>query len=49
VRGAGGCVSDFDGAPGYVTSGHVVATNGMIHDALLGELARVRATRGVVG
>jgi myo-inositol-1(or 4)-monophosphatase len=41
VRGAGGRVSDFEGGVECITSGHVVATNGHIHDALLGELARV--------
>jgi myo-inositol-1(or 4)-monophosphatase len=41
VRGAGGRVSEFEGGIESITSGHVVATNGHIHDALLGELARV--------
>ena len=42
VRGAGGRVSEFEGGTECMTSGHVVATNGHIHDALLGELARVK-------
>lgn len=41
VRAAGGRVTDADGGAGYIASGHVVATNGAIHDALMGELARV--------
>lgn len=41
VLGAGGRVSDFQGAAGCFTGGNVVATNGRIHDALLEELARV--------
>ncbi len=41
VRAAGGRVSDFEGGAECITSGHVVATNGHIHHALLGELARV--------
>jgi myo-inositol-1(or 4)-monophosphatase len=44
VRSAGGKVTEFDGGAGYITSGHVVATNGHIHDALLAELARVEPT-----
>ena len=41
VRGAGGRVSEFEGGLDCIASGHVVATNGHIHEALLGELARV--------
>jgi myo-inositol-1(or 4)-monophosphatase len=41
VRAAGGRVTDFEGGTAFVASGRVVATNGVIHDALLGELARV--------
>jgi myo-inositol-1(or 4)-monophosphatase len=45
VRGAGGRISDFEAghARGCLESGHVVATNGRIHDALLEELAKVSA------
>lgn len=43
LRASGGRVTDFDGGGRYVESGHVVATNGVIHDALMSELARVRA------
>jgi len=44
VRGAGGRVSEFDvgpESPGCIVSGHVVATNGLVHEALLAELANV--------
>ena len=41
VLGARGRVSEFEGGVDCITSGHVVATNGHIHDALLAELARV--------
>jgi hypothetical protein len=41
VLGARGRVSEFEGGVDCISSGHVVATNGHIHDALLEELARV--------
>lgn len=41
VRAAGGRVTDFDGGSGCLANGHVVATNGAIHDALANALARV--------
>jgi myo-inositol-1(or 4)-monophosphatase len=41
VHGAGGRVSEFEGGLDCINSGHVVATNGHIHEALLEELARV--------
>jgi myo-inositol-1(or 4)-monophosphatase len=41
VRAAGGRVTDFDGGGAFIESGHVVATNGAIHEALLAELASV--------
>lgn len=40
VVAAGGTISSFDGGPADVTGGHLVATNGAIHDELL---ARLRA------
>lgn len=43
VRGAGGRVTEFEGGSECITSGHVVATNGHIHDTLLAELAGVAA------
>lgn len=45
VRAAGGTVSELDGGVGCITSGHVVATNGLIHGALLAELGAVAASR----
>jgi myo-inositol-1(or 4)-monophosphatase len=47
VRSAGGSVSTFDGNEDDVTSGHLVATNGKIHEALLTALRAVpiRASR----
>jgi myo-inositol-1(or 4)-monophosphatase len=44
VKAAGGRVSDFAGEDDCVTNGHVVATNGRIHDALLAALAAVRSS-----
>ena len=41
VRAAGGRVSEYDDGEGCITTGHVVATNGHIHDALLRHLASV--------
>ncbi len=41
VRAAGGRVSEYDGGQGSMASGHVVATNGHIHDTLLRHLASV--------
>lgn len=40
VRGAGGRVTEFEGGGDSITSGHVVATNGHIHEALLHALAQ---------
>lgn len=44
VRAAGGRVSEFDGGIGCITSGYVVASNGLIHEALLTELGNVAAS-----
>ncbi|MBX3205434.1 MAG: inositol monophosphatase [Labilithrix sp.] len=41
VRAAGGRVTDFDEGSACMENGHVIATNGAIHDALTTELARV--------
>jgi myo-inositol-1(or 4)-monophosphatase len=41
VRAAGGRLSDFEGREGDVLTGHLVATNGRIHDALIDALSRV--------
>lgn len=40
VRGAGGRVTEFEGGGESIASGHVVATNGHIHEALLLALAQ---------
>jgi myo-inositol-1(or 4)-monophosphatase len=45
VRAAGGCVSDYEGGETYIGTGHIVASNGAIHEALLDELARVHSQR----
>lgn len=45
VRAAGGAVTDYDGADAFIASGHVVASNGLVHGALLDELARVHSQR----
>lgn len=39
VRAAGGRVTDFEGGQNYLTVGRIVATNGVLHDALLDRLA----------
>lgn len=41
VLSAGGRISDYRGRPADVTRGSVVATNGRIHDELVGELQAV--------
>lgn len=41
VRAAGGRVSEFDGREDDLMSGHIVATNGHIHETLLAELRAV--------
>lgn len=42
VRGAGGVVTDYEGAPVSVRPGRVVATNGRLHAELLREVGRAR-------
>ena len=46
LRAAGGRVSDFDGGDRYIETGHVIATNGAIHEVLATELARVPSATG---
>lgn len=41
VRAAGGKVTDFDGGTANIETGHIIATNGAIHEELTRELARV--------
>lgn len=40
VLGAGGRISNMEGGPVDIRDGHVVATNGLIHDELIGYLSR---------
>jgi myo-inositol-1(or 4)-monophosphatase len=46
VEEAGGRATDYAGGPVRVTDGRVVTTNGHIHEAVIGVLARVRANKG---
>jgi myo-inositol-1(or 4)-monophosphatase len=41
VRASGGRVTDYDGHEDYVSTGHVIATNGAIHQQLVDQLALV--------
>ena len=45
---AGGKTSSFDGSPLDVTRGHIVASNGRVHEALLGELAKLPSTQATL-
>jgi myo-inositol-1(or 4)-monophosphatase len=45
VLAAGGRLTDYDGHEADVRTGHVVATNGRIHDVLVQELGRVPSIR----
>ena len=47
VLAAGGRVTDYDGHEPDVTKGRIVATNGRVHDELLGQLGEVAKARGV--
>jgi myo-inositol-1(or 4)-monophosphatase len=47
VEEAGGKVTRFDGAPFEINSRETVASNGLIHEALLGEFEDVFAGRGL--
>lgn len=47
VEEAGGIVSDFHGGPFQLDSRETVATNGIVHDALLSEFEAVFAGRGL--
>ena len=42
VRGAGGTVTDFDGAQTMLDSGYIVASNGLIHQPMLDVLKQAR-------
>jgi myo-inositol-1(or 4)-monophosphatase len=43
VLAAGGNVTDYGGQPANVACGQIIATNGRLHGALVGELAKVSA------
>jgi myo-inositol-1(or 4)-monophosphatase len=47
VLAAGGRVSAFDGGPADVRTGACLASNGLVHDALAGLVAQVRAGKPV--
>ncbi|MFM7326528.1 MAG: inositol monophosphatase family protein, partial [Nodosilinea sp.] len=46
VREAGGRVTAYDGSPLAVTSGRLLATNGLIHEAMVKQLGRVSPLSG---
>jgi fructose-1,6-bisphosphatase/inositol monophosphatase family enzyme len=46
VTEAGGRATDLDGADGDFREGWIVATNGRVHDELVGALAAVRRGGG---
>ena len=47
VQEAGGIVTDFSGGEFQITSRETLASNGLIHDALLGEFKEIFAGRGL--
>ncbi len=47
VEEAGGKVSRFDGSPFRIDSSETLASNGLVHDALLHEFAEIFAGRGL--
>ena len=49
VEEAGGRVTRFDGAPFEINSSETLASNGLIHDALLREFGDIFAGRGLEG
>ena len=49
VTEAGGRVTDLDGAPFDARSGRILASNGLVHDELMGVLAGARAASGDPG
>lgn len=46
VQEAGGVVTVTDGSPFTLSSGEVLASNGLVHEALVAELAAVETARG---
>jgi myo-inositol-1(or 4)-monophosphatase len=47
VEEAGGKVTRFDGSPFELNSRETVASNGLLHDALLAEFQEIFAGRGM--
>ena len=47
VEEAGGRVTDFGGGPFQLNSRETVASNGLIHDALVNEFQQIFAGRGL--
>jgi len=47
VQEAGGTVTDFKGGPFQLQSRETVATNGIVHEALLSEFEAIFAGRGL--
>jgi len=47
VQEAGGRVTDFDGGPFQINSRQTLASNGLVHDALLHEFQEIFAGRGL--
>jgi myo-inositol-1(or 4)-monophosphatase len=47
VEEAGGRVTDFSGGPFQLNSRETMASNGLVHDALLGEFQKIFAGRGL--
>jgi len=47
VEEAGGRVSNFSGGPFELNSREVLASNGVIHDELIGEFQEIFAGRGL--
>jgi myo-inositol-1(or 4)-monophosphatase len=41
IEEAGGRVSDFFGGDSYLRSGHIVGTNGLLHEWMTGELSKI--------
>jgi len=47
VEEAGGRVTDFSGGPFQIASRETLASNGLVHDALIGEFQQIFAGRGL--
>ena len=47
VEEAGGKVSSFDGSPFQINSNETMASNGLLHEQLVGEFQEIFAGRGL--